>query len=70
LLSLAERRQHLTIEEHHTFDSLLTLCEKHTAIEENRGKLWPGILAGLAIVAAVGTLLLWLVLSRHQDPVD
>ncbi len=67
LRALYERRQTLTHEEYIVFDSLYAKCEKHTAVEENRGKLWPGILAGIAIVAAVGTVLLWLALGNHGD---
>ena len=58
------------MDERIVFDSLYSLCEHHNAVEENRGKLWPGILAGLAIVAAVGTLLLWLLLRNSGDTVD
>jgi hypothetical protein len=66
-VALYEKRQSLSSQEYLVFDSLHALCEKHNAAEENRGKLWPGILAGIAIVAAVGTVLLWLLLRNEGD---
>ena len=67
LVALYERRQSLSAQEYIVFDSLYSLCEEHKSAEENRGKLWPGILAGIAIVAAVGTALLWFLLRNEGD---
>jgi hypothetical protein len=65
-LSLYERRASLTPTEQSTFDSLYEECAKFEAVEENRGKLWPYLLGGVA--ALIGVILL-VVFFNTEPPI-
>lgn len=59
-LALKANELSLSVNDRERLQGFVRSCEDYQNEEENRGKLWPYILSGLALIVGVATALFWL----------